>query len=160
MIWLGKYRQMQVVDDRESRIRTSFQRLEEKEGGLSREAIIDLVTVSYSKSDSIINLQYFRIKDPWDFQWKKQMTFATGLIQTAREIIVLMILSSCLRHEIDSIALWKSVNLTIFTFLYKSFQQTQYIDESIWPQIQPEIVGKFVQNIMWVVNLINSYYIS
>ena len=55
---------MQVVDDRESRIRTSFQRLEEKEGGLSREAIIDLVTVSYSKSDSIMNLQYFRIKDP------------------------------------------------------------------------------------------------
>ena len=38
-------RQMQVVDDRESRIRTSFQRLKKQEGALSREAIIKLVTV-------------------------------------------------------------------------------------------------------------------
>ena len=42
---LPLYRQMQVVDDRESRIRTSFQRLEKQEGVLSREAIIELVTV-------------------------------------------------------------------------------------------------------------------
>ena len=42
---LPLYRQMQVVDDRESRIRTSFQRLKKQEGVLSREAIIELVTV-------------------------------------------------------------------------------------------------------------------
>ena len=40
------HRKMQVVDDRESRIRNSFNRLRGEDGTITREAIINLVTVS------------------------------------------------------------------------------------------------------------------
>ena len=42
-------RQMQVVDDRESRIRNAFARLEGKDGKISKEIIINLVTVSLNQ---------------------------------------------------------------------------------------------------------------
>ena len=39
-------RKMQAVDDRESRLRTAFEKLEERDGRIQRENIIKMVTVS------------------------------------------------------------------------------------------------------------------
>ena len=41
-----KFRKMQVIDDRESRLRSALEKIEEKDGRILRESIIRLVTVS------------------------------------------------------------------------------------------------------------------
>ena len=41
---------MQAIDDRESRLRNSFGRLEDEDGRISKEDIINLVTVGQAKT--------------------------------------------------------------------------------------------------------------
>ena len=49
---------MQAVDDRESRLRTAFERLEEQDGRIQRDNIIRMVTVSI-----LLQVLLFSLKD-------------------------------------------------------------------------------------------------
>ena len=100
---------MQAIDDRESRLRDSFGRLEDDDGRISREAIIDLVTVGHTiipKSQWSWMKSICRPAERCSWPLLRLMTCAAGSHRTERADLRRRILSVCSHNKHRIIGLW------------------------------------------------------